>query len=65
VPSDLPFEVRVDRTAEAASEAFETLRRDLDFLAEGRNAFPNVLGGYDDDDLRELMWFVWYIKGVE
>jgi hypothetical protein len=64
VPSDLPFAVRVDRTAEAASQAFEKLRRDLDFLAEGRNAFPKVLGGYDDAALRDLMWFVWYVKGV-
>jgi hypothetical protein len=64
VPHDLPFAVRVDRTAEAASEAFEMLRHDLDFLAEGRNAFPKVLGGYDDAALRDLMWVVWYVKGV-
>ena len=62
VSSDLPFKVRVERTAEAAAGAFETLSRDLDFLAEGRNAFPTVLGSYDDEALRNLMWFVWYVR---
>jgi hypothetical protein len=62
VSSDLPFKVRVDRTAEAATGAFETLSREVDFLAEGRNAFPNVLGSYDDEALRNLMWFAWYVS---
>jgi hypothetical protein len=62
VPSDLPFKVRVDRTAEAASGAFETLSREVDLLAEGRNAFPNVLGSYDDEALRDPMWFAWYVS---
>ena len=62
VPSDLPFKVRVDRTAEAASGAFDTLSREVDLLAEGRNAFPNVLGSYDDETLRDLMWFGWYVS---
>jgi hypothetical protein len=53
---------RVDRTAEAASGAFETLSREVDLLAEGRNALPNVLGSYDDEALRDLMWFAWYVS---
>ena len=62
VPSDLPFQVRVDRTAEAATWAFETLSREVDLLAEGRTAFANVLGRYDDNALRDMMWFVWYVS---
>jgi hypothetical protein len=65
VPSDLPFNVRVDRTAEAASRVFETLSREVDLLAEGRSAFPNVLESYDDEALRDLMWFVWYVSSGE
>jgi hypothetical protein len=65
VPSDLPFKVRVDRTAEAASAAFEIFRREVDLLAEGRNAFPDPLAGYDDEAVRELMWFVWYVRSDE
>jgi hypothetical protein len=62
VPSDLPFKLRVERTAEAARAAFVIFRRDVDLLAEGRNAFPDPLAGYDDEALRDLMWFVWYVR---
>jgi len=62
MPRDLPFEVRVDLTAETAKRAFEKLSREVDFLGEGRSAFANVLSGYDDNALRDLMWFVWYVR---
>jgi len=61
---DLPFEARIDLTAEAAKRAFEKLRCEVDFLAEGRTAFPNVLGRYEMQGgaIPDLMWFVWYVS---
>ena len=58
---DLPFEDRID---EAANRAFEKLRGEVDFLAEGRTAFPDVLGPYEAKGgaLPDLMWFVWYVS---
>jgi hypothetical protein len=65
-PGDLPFDVRVDRTAEAAREAFEELRRKVDLLAEGRTAFADVLNRYEKEggSLTDVMWFVWYVSSV-
>jgi hypothetical protein len=64
IARDLPFEVRVDLTAEAARRAFEKLRREVDFLAEGRTAFANYLSPYEAKGgaLPDLMWFVWYVS---
>ena len=64
IPRDLPYAVRVDRTAEAAREAFEELRRKVDFLAEGRAAFSDVLNRYEKEGgaLSDVMWFVWYVS---
>jgi len=64
IPRDLPYAVRVDRTAEAAREAFEELRREVDFLAEGRAAFSDVLNRYEKEGgaLSDVMWFVWYVS---
>ncbi len=63
-PRDLPFEVRVDRTTEAAREAFEELRRRVDFLAEGHTAFADVLNRCENEggNLTDVMWFVWYVS---
>jgi hypothetical protein len=63
-PRDLPFGVRVDQTAEAAREAFDELRRRVDFLAEGRTAFADVLNRYEKEggNLTEVMSVVWYVS---
>jgi hypothetical protein len=64
VPLDLSFEVRVERTAAAAREAFEELRGKVDFIAEGRTAFPDALERYEAGGgaASDLMWFVWYLS---
>jgi hypothetical protein len=39
IARDLPFVIRVHLTAEAARSAYDKLRRETDFLAEGRRGF--------------------------
>jgi hypothetical protein len=64
IAGDLPFEVRVDLTAKAARDAFDQLRREVDFLAEGRTAFVEVLNRYEEEGgaLSDVIWFVWYVS---
>jgi len=61
VDTALPWNERVERTAEAASRDFVALQERVDFIAEGRNAFPSYLDKHlaDGRNLADLMCFVW------
>lgn len=64
VPKTLPHEERVDKTAIIALNDFNRLRRDVNFIAEGRSAFADVLRRYEAQGgaLSEIMCFVWYVS---
>lgn len=64
VPSSLPYEERVAKTAIVALRDFNRLREEVDFVAEGRSAFEDVLGRYEVQGgaLSDIMCFVWYVS---
>jgi len=64
VPKTLPHEERVERTAVVALTEFNRLRKELNFIAEGRSAFADVLGRYEAQGgaLSEIMCYVWYVS---
>ena len=63
VDKTLPWEERVNRTAETAARDFAALRDRFDFIGEGRKAFAHYLDRLlaDGHDLEDSMWFVWYV----
>lgn len=64
VPKTLPYEERVEKTAEAALREFTHLRETEDFIAEGRKGFADVLRDYEAQggDLSDIVCFVWYVS---
>ena len=62
VPSWASWQERVDRTAAVARAEFALLLRKFNFLAEGRNSFPEVFAETErrGQDPARAMWFVWY-----
>lgn len=67
VESNLPWVERVAASAISAHSQFQTLCRDVDFLAEVRDAFAPHLDEVKmrDGDLSEALCFVWYFEGHE
>jgi len=64
MPSDVPWQDRVEHSAVVALSQFQDLQTRFDFLAEGQSAFPQHL-----DALRaaggnplDAMCFVWYFE---
>jgi hypothetical protein len=67
VPTSLSWRERVVRTAQAALEQYEHLRRESDFLAEGESAFPETFASYRQLGLNpaDAMLFIWYFETFE
>ena len=64
VSDALPWAMRVAKTADAAIEGFSQLRKEIDFLSEGRREFEKYLSEYERDGgaVQEAMCFVWYVE---
>jgi hypothetical protein len=63
VPETLSWRDKVECSASEALAAFDTLRKERDFIAEGRKAFPDYLAKYEKAGgiLNDVMRFVWYV----
>jgi hypothetical protein len=64
VSTSASWQERVDRAAAAAMAEFLQLSTKLDFLAEGRNAFPAAFADLErqGQDAALAMCFVWYVE---
>lgn len=64
VPTSASWRERVDQTAAVATAEFSQLSKRFDFLAEGRNSFPDVFAEKEREgqDPAGAMWFVWYVQ---
>jgi hypothetical protein len=64
VPSELPWERRVEQSALIAFADFENLKTNHDFLSEGRDGFAEILEKAiaQGCNLDEVMCFVWYVS---
>jgi hypothetical protein len=64
VSDALPWATWVAKTADAAMERFSQLRKEIDFLSEGRREFEKYLSEYERDGAtaQEAMCFVWYVE---
>ena len=65
VPSDLPWDQRVERTAVEARSQFADLQQRYDFISEGRSTFGSYLDEFETSggDANDAMCFVWYVEG--
>ena len=63
----LPWQERVEKTAEYTLKEFKSLRDTKDFLAEGRKAFAKHIDAYlaNGGELNDAMCFVWYLESEE
>jgi len=63
VPTSLPWQEQVDRTAAAALANFTRLLSEFDFVAEGRTAFAEPFKRFEAQggDPVQTMCFVWYL----
>lgn len=64
VSADLPRNEVVNQSATEALSAFEALKSQFDFVAEGRSNFKEIFQAFEADggDPEDAMCFVWYVE---
>ena len=67
VANDLPWDERVQATAEEGLRQFAALQSRFDFEGEGRSSFAKDIADFEANggNLAETMCFVWYLKAKE
>lgn len=64
VPTNLSWDERVRLAETSAQKQFSDLQAKFDFVTEGKKAFAEYLGKFEDagGDLDKAVWFVWYFE---
>jgi hypothetical protein len=67
VARSLAWRARVDQTADAALAEFQRLQFKFDFVAEGRNSYPNQFEKLSATEihLQDVTFFVWYLEAAK